>query len=547
MVQTHECLGIICLISVTEGYGILHFAPELRPTGGLGRLSFSLFFLNAGLLIFYHWFIWPFFLNPLRKLPGPSGGNLFIGHGMMQFKRPPGDRCRVMMNTIPNDGIIHFRSWFNKSAVMPTTHETLRTVLSENPYDYEKPPRYIEALRRILGHGLILVEGGVHRFQRKHLMPSFQLGHIRNLYPLFWLKASELVSVLTPPGEKGTFELDFGNWCLRATLDIIGVAGLGRDFDSLNDPNNELAARYANIVEPDFQKTLWFGLHALLPHWFIRAIPWRINRETDTASQELYNFALQIVKDRRQSLAAPKSVDANHEHHDDILSLLVKSNDFTHSELANQVLTFMAAGHETTSSALSWCSYLLSLHPEVQRELRDEIRSDLSSPRDKSQQVSAAQIDSLPLLNAVCNETTRLYPTVPVTIRVVVRETPLGNEVLPVGTTVLMSPWATNRSHHHWGPDADEFRPQRWINEDGTPNNTGGSRSNYSLMTFLHGPRSCIGQGFARSELKCLLAAFVGIYEFELARPVEDYFPAGMITTKPNGGMWLKMNEVGGW
>ena len=167
MAQLRDYLLVICLVSVIEGYGILRFAPQIQPTGGLRELGLILFLLNGGLLVVYYWFIWPFLLNPLRKLPGPAGGNLFIGHGMMQFKRPPGDRSRVMMNTIPNHGIIHFRSWFNKSVVMPTTHETLKTVLSENPYDYEKPPRYVEALRRILGHGLILVEGGVHRFQRK--------------------------------------------------------------------------------------------------------------------------------------------------------------------------------------------------------------------------------------------------------------------------------------------------------------------------------------------------------------------------------------------
>ena len=234
---------------------------------------------------------------------------------------------------------------------------------------------------------------------------------------------------------------------------------------------------------------------ALLPHWIIRAIPWRINRETDTASQYLYNFALQTVKDCRRELAVSKSVDDHDQESSNILSLLVKSNDFTDAELANQVLTFIAAGHETTSSALSWCSYLLSLNPGIQSQLRDEVRANLPSPRDNTQQFSAAQIDSLPLLNAVCNETTRLYPTVPVTIRVVVKETPLADKVLPVGTMILLSPWAINRSHDHWGPDAEEFRPGRWINEDGTPNNTGGSVSNYSLMTFIHGPRSCIGQG----------------------------------------------------
>merc|ERR1711904_15807 len=68
---------------------------------------------------------------------------------------------------------------------------------------------------------------------------------------------------------------------------------------------------------------------------------------------------------------------------------------------------------------------------------------------------------------------------------------------------------AVNRNTGIWGKDAMEFIPQRWIDADGRVNNSGGVTSNYSIMTFLHGPRSCIGQGFARSELKCLVAALV--------------------------------------
>lgn len=154
----------------------------------------------------------------------------------------------------------------------------------------------------------------------------------------------------------------------------------------------------------------------------------------------------------------------------------------------------MAAGHETTSSALSWCAYLLSKHPEIQTKVRDEVRQALPSP-DSGVPINADQIDKLTWLNAVCLEVVRLYPTVPVTIREVIRETPLGGKVLPKGTVVLLAPWAINRSEYFWGKDANEFKPERWINDDGSTNKNGGSSSNYAQLTFLHGPRSCIGQG----------------------------------------------------
>lgn len=77
--------------------------------------------------------------------------------------------------------------------------------------------------------------------------------------------------------------------------------------------------------------------------------------------------------------------------------------------------------------------------------------------------------------------------------------------------------------------------------------NTGGQSSNYSQITFLHGPRSCIGQGFARAELRCLVAALVGRFDLQLADPNKKAVPAGVITTKPADGMHLKMKTVEGW
>lgn len=509
-------LGVV-LVSAAEGYGILHFAPQLRPTGGLGRLGFRLFLLNFALIIAYRLLIWPFFVNPLRRLPGPGSKNPLIGNGMVQFSRPPGDKLRHWMNTIPNDGLLYFRGFFNVPVVIPTTTETLKTVLSENTYDYEKPGKFVTLLRRILGDGLILVEGNVHKFQRKHLLPSFQVKHIRELYPMFWAKSCELTNLVVSESKEAEnpdgVELEFGQWCMRSTLDIIGNAGLGRDFNALTNVKDEFVERYTMVLEPDNEKLLWFGLQIVFPQWIISAIPWKINTEIVKIQAYLYDFALKMAKERRALFAEKKGAEMN-----DILSLLVRSNDFTDDELAHQTLTMMAAGHETTSSALSWCTYLLAQHPEMQQKVRDEVRAALPSPHHSNQTISAAQIDPLPLLNAVCNETTRMYPTVPVTIREVVKETPLGGHMLPPGTNVLLAPWAVNRSEHFWGKDAGVFRPERWVNEDGTPNNTGGCASNYALLTFLHGPRSCIGQGLVL--FFCFLRSFFLPYRLVMAMPM---------------------------
>ena len=89
--------------------------------------------------------------------------------------------------------------------------------------------------------------------------------------------------------------------------------------------------------------------------------------------------------------------------------------------------------------------------------------------------------------------------------------------------------------------------PERWIDEDGKGNNSGGVESNYAILTFLHGPRSCIGEKFAKAELKALLAVFCGKFELGLVEGEEVPVPAGAITTKPKNGMRLRLKVLDGW
>jgi cytochrome P450 len=157
-------------------------------------------------------------------------------------------------------------------------------------------------------------------------------------------------------------------------------------------------------------------------------------------------------------------------------------------------------------------------------------------------------LESMPLLGGVCEEAIRLYPTVPITFREAAANVTVAGYPIPKGTRVAISPYAINRSLEFWGPTADQFRPDRWVsigaNGDRSFNRTGGSTSHFGVTTFLHGPRTCIGKEFARVEMRCALAGLVAQYKIELQDPTKEIFLGGGLTTKPMGGMNLKLTKL---
>ena len=174
------------------------------------------------------------------------------------------------------------------------------------------------------------------------------------------------------------------------------------------------------------------------------------------------------------------------------------------------------------------------MRAECQAHLTDQDPSDLDA--------SIFDAETMPYLTAVCNETLRLYPTVPATSRHAVKDTSLANVRIPKGTQALVSMWAINRSVELWGPDAHEYNPDRWL--EGKDAVHGGAQSPYSLLTFLHGPRSCIGQVFAKTEMKCLLAALIMRLRFEIADPDQEVIVGGLITIKPLHPLKLKLTDL---
>ncbi|KAL3437292.1 cytochrome P450 [Aspergillus tetrazonus] len=507
----------------------------------------------TALKIIYASFLYPEYLTPIKHIPTPPKRSWIRGNTGTYVVISPFEGMLNWTKSVPNNGLLRYYIVGNIEQVLVTTPKALSELLVQNAYDYQKPESMRISLARIAGeHGILLVEGQEHKRHRKNLMPAFSYRHIKDLYPTFWAKSVEMVKYieksLQDRRDTGDNTVTVRPWASRATLDIIGLAGMDRDFGSLADPHNELAAQYHRILEdpPLWLKLLFAAAFVLGNEELVMALPVKRNRDIAEGAKYVRQVAQQLISEKRERIKHNPDEAEGGGGGKDILSVALNSGKFTDIELIDQMMTFLAAGHETTSSALQWSVYALCKHPNIQTRLRQEIRSNLPSiSSNDPKPVTAEAVDSLPYLHAFCNEVLRFHPSVPITFRTTTRDTTLAGTLLPKGTQLTISPEVINHDPELWGPDAHIFNPDRWIGPGRA--NTGGASSNYALMTFLHGPRSCIGQGFAKAELACLVAAMVGRFEMELADPEKKLEVRRTATISPVDGVVARLTPLDGW
>lgn len=452
---------------------------------------------------------------------------------------------REWINNVPNEGLIRYTAVLNSERILLASPEALREVLVTKSYDFVKPEQARQGLGRLLGFGVLLAEGDEHKTQRKNLMPAFQYRHVKDLVPTFWSKSAHMIRKVAEEHAEGLKSsegevIKFTSWLSRCTLDIIGLTGMGFDFNAINDPNSELNETYRGIFSPSKQARNLQIASMFIPTPILRMIPVARNTQMANAAETIRRTSRQVIKEKKQ-----KMIDAKGERVDkDILSVALESGGFTDENLVDQTMTFLAAGHETTSSATSWALYALARDQKIQGRVREEVRQKLPSPNDEDAVVTAEMVDQCHYLHAVCNEVLRFYAPVPLTRREASKDTTILGTPIKKGTDIIVAPSAVNLSQAMWGQDAAEFKPERWMGKNA---NSGGATSNFSMLTFLHGPRSCIGQAFSKQEFACLLASIVGYYQFELHPKDKEVEVQSGITMRPKGGLDLRMKVVEGW
>ncbi|KAK9330822.1 cytochrome P450 [Lipomyces starkeyi] len=491
----------------------------------------------------YYWQIHPFYISKLRTLPQPTAKPHWLW-GHFVHLAEDGRQILEWCEENPDADVIRTLGVLNTERIVPVSPRAVLEILQTQAYTFIKPPFIARSLNGVLGNGILFAEGEVHKHQRKVLMPAFAYSHIKSLAPIFLEESARLVKFLrekvaaNKTESSDTHEIEVARIFSSLTLDIIYHAGLGIQFNALEAPENELAKAYDRVFNPKGNTgRIFFLLQSLIPGF--RFIPIQRNLNLWRARQTIGKFASDAIAMKMakyEDNAAEKT--ARGEQDVDILSVMIDEGDgqWTLQGMIDQLLTFLVAGHETTASAVTLALYHLSLNQNVQDKLREELHTQFPGGYDTVK--TYEDIESLKYLNNVVREVLRVQPPVVGTIRMAKEDTYVTGQFIPKGTLVNISIASLNKSRKLWGEDAHEFNPDRWNGRQ--------AQNTMAFLTFLQGPRSCIGRRFAEVEFKSILLSLIGNFRFALkeGRTVEF---RNSITYRPRGGLPLEVTDVAGW
>ena len=389
-----------------------------------------------------------------------------------------------------------------------------RHILLERLEDYPKSDVTKYILRPAVGDSLFVAEGAHWRWQRRAAAPVFSARNIAALAPIMTAAAEHAAARVERSVGRAA---DLYQEMVGATFEIICEVTLsgGKAFDraAVNRAVDEYIGQTAKVSLLDILGA---------PGWVPR--PGRVFA-TD-ANRQMKRLADEVIEARRRS--GPRGIP-------DLLDLLMAGEDpetkrkMNTPELRDNLLAFIVAGHETTALALSWALYLLGFDPAVQSRLRAEAQAVLGG-----RAATAEDVPRLTYTRQVIDEAMRLYPPVGFVARTAQKpDTLCGREVLP-GDTVMLPIYALHRNHLLW-EDPDRFDPDRFA--------PGAEHDRFAYMPFGNGPRICIGAGFAVMEAVIILATLAARFRFERV-PGRDPKPVLILTTRPEGGVWLKVDRA---
>lgn len=431
-----------------------------------------------------------------------------------------------------------------------TQPKGVRDIFAVQPYLFTKPPAITKIIKSLLGNGMIVVEGDAHRSQKKAMQSALKVRQIMDLYPVFERKTAELITIVTRAletkanGGDCAF-LDLGTYLHQVTLDIIGIAGFGLDFNCLTDSGNKLATDYARGFTPSKDAQKYRMLALVMPEWLLDRLPLKRNRELRAAVLAVRESTGDMIEQRVADLDCQN--ESTHDVHKDVIGSLMTEGGVRDKEiLINQSMTILGAGHDTVHFAIESAIWEMCRNPKMQHRLRAEVRQFTKSPVAAfDRKTNILNIDSLRYLQAVCNETLRLHHSVPTMYRQNIEPVMVGGQYFPRGTPFVIPIGAFNRCSKLWKSDPSCFDPERWL-EDPV---LGGAENRNALLTFSAGARICVGERFARAELKHLLAGLVGSFNFTWAGTGKDRKSQGMqlehgITSRMIGGLWVQMEVL---
>jgi cytochrome P450 family 110 len=398
--------------------------------------------------------------------------------------------------------------------VVVSNPQALQQILTSDTKEFAAPSDWNKQFETLLGkNSLIMLSGEAHKRQRQLLTPAFH-GDIMQNHASAIRNITE--NVIRDWQVDGSCSVGYSSGTqVRTQMQVITLRVIMQAVFGMYE--GKRAKELERIISVMMDAGANSPLRALLLYYpalqrdLGKLTPWG----TFLRRREYINKLIYAeIGERRQNFDASRT---------DILSLLIAARDengegMTDEELRDELMTLLTAGHETTATALTWALYWIHKFPSVRYKLLEELRS-LGNEFD----INA--IHKLPYLNAVCNETLRIYPVGMLTFPREVKESVnlCGYDLEP-GTVLMGSIYLTHQREDIY-PEPKIFNPERFLERQFSP---------YEFVPFGGGVRRCIGSVFALFEMKIVLVTILSQVDLELVTKQDVKPQRRGLVTGPN-------------
>jgi cytochrome P450 len=440
-----------------------------------------------------------------KLAPGPRG-HFLIGN-LLAFRR---DVLGFLLESRREFGdVVRFR--LGPMLIHLACHpDHIKQVLVTNQHCYNKDTRSSAKIAGITGAGLLTNNGDAWLRQRRLMQPVFNAQRLLAYIDLIVQATDRMLDSWQARAAAGQ-AIDVASEMMRLTCTIIARVLLGADVSSVIDE----VERSTTIV----MAQTWRRLEHILdvPAW----LPTPGNLRFRRAKLQINEIVSRLIAERRDGPAK-----------EDLLALLLKARDeatgggMSETQLHNETITLLLAGHETTANALSWTWYLLARNPHWRQLAYDEVSGLLGQ-----RAVTTDELPRLDLVTRTFQEAMRLYPPIWIMERRVLENDTIGGYHIPAGSALEISSYVTHRHPDFW-KNPDEFDPDRF-----TPQ-CSAKRPQYAYLPFGTGQRLCIGSHLAILEARVILSRVLQRFRLELvANKIAEPMPG--ITLRLRHGLLM--------
>ena len=439
-----------------------------------------------------------------REIPGPTG---MEGLRWMWRLRQDTFRGFVELSKAYGD-VVSLPLMPGRTLILGATPEFAQHILQDEHRRYKKAVTY-EFLEPVVGKGLLTSHGDRWLRQRRLVAPAFHRHRIESYVTTIRRCCEEMVE-RWPRGDGGQ-EIDISGQMSSVTLSIAGLLLFNRDIGGESSwIGDDLVLLFRDV-----------NRRIMSPLSLPREVPTPRNRRVNAALERLEGLVYEMIDERR----------GRAEEYDDLLSMFMLAEDeesgqlMSDEEIRDEVMTFILAGHDTTSNLLAWSFALLSRFPEVRRRLEREVR-----PLE-GRVPTVEEVRGWTYMDQVIDEVLRLYPPAWTVEREPLEDDVVQGYQIPAGSIVSVGPYFVHHNERVW-PNPEGFDPGRF--EGGRA-----ERERYAHFPFGGGPRMCVGADFAILEAKFVLGTVLGAGRLDLVN-AHELEAEGTVTLYPRQGVNMR-------